>query len=418
MIDLLTGFKNKRGSFTVFTVMIFISITVLLAAAADSAGNIAIESVTQSFGRLWGKSILAEYDVMPKERYGILAFKGNNVSVAEKIDKYKDYSFREKAYIESPPSYVELEKYLMTEPKNLKKQIEKVVASGIKPDGDSENGNTEETSGSTSDRYISSNWIKKGLPSYGRAETGYIEALVNKIKAGFGIDDIMGNAAVDRYISVFFNNYLDDKNLKETYFRCETEYIISGKPDDEKSRENTASKIKRLRNMLNLYYLYTCDEKRETAMAIATAITPGTAAVLTQAAILEIWAYAEAENDMEILYDKKTVPLLKNDSNWALSAENVFGSKRNGTEGKNGFDDGQKSKYVSPEIIAGENYDSYLKILLCGISENTKLLRMMDLIQINMKFVYNETFLMKEYSMGLEYMIKVNGRKYEFDEHY
>ena len=140
--------------------------------------------------------------------------------------------------------------------------------------------------------------------------------------------------------------------------------------------------------------------------------------MLTQAAILEIWAYAEAENDMEILYDKKTVPLLKNDSNWALSAENVFGSKRNGTEGKNGFDDGQKSKYVSPEIIAGENYDSYLKILLCGISENTKLLRMMDLIQINMKFVYNETFLMKEYSMGLEYMIKVNGRKYEFDEHY
>ena len=42
----------------------------------------------------------------------------------------------------------------------------------------------------------------------------------------------------------------------------------------------------------------------------------------------------------------------------------------------------------------------------------------MDLIQINMKFLYNETFLMKDYSMGLEYLITVNGREYGFDEHY
>lgn len=401
-----------------FAVMIFISMTVLLAAAVNSAGNIAIESATRSFGRLWGKSILAEYDIFLKERYGILAFKGNNISVSEKIDKYKDYSFEEKSYIESPSSYADLKKYLMTDPDNLKIQIEKIVVSGIKPNGGSKNENTGKQSGNVSDRYISSSWIKRGLPSYGRTENGYIEGLVNKIKAGFGIDDIIGSAAVDKYISAFFNHHLDNKKLNDTYFRCEIEYIISGKLDDKKSRENTASKIKHLRNMLNLYYLYTCDEKREAVMAIATAITPGAAAVLTQAAMLEIWAYAEAENDMEILYDEKTVPLLKNDSNWALSAENVFGSDKTGIKENNDFNDGQKSKYISPEIISGENYDSYLKILLCGISENTKLLRIMDLIQINMKFLYNETFLMKEYSMGLEYMITVNGKKYEFDEHY
>ena len=153
-------------------------------------------------------------------------------------------------------------------------------------------------------------------------------------------------------------------------------------------------------------------------MTIASALTPGAAAVVTQAAMLEIWAYAEAENDMEILYDKKTVPLLKNDSNWALSVENVFGGEKPSTEEKDRFTDEQKNKYISPDIITGEDYDSYLKILLCGISEKTKLLRIMDLIQINMKFLYNETFLMKDYSMGLEYLITVNGREYGFDEHY
>ena len=41
---------------------------------------------------------------------------------------------------------------------------------------------------------------------------------------------------------------------------------------------------------------------------------------------MEIWAFAEAENDMGLLYDNKTVPFIKKDSNWALSLENVFGT--------------------------------------------------------------------------------------------
>lgn len=66
MTDLLTGFKNKRGSFAVFTVMIFVSMIVLLTASIDSARDIAVESTVRSFGRLWGKSILAEYDIVLK----------------------------------------------------------------------------------------------------------------------------------------------------------------------------------------------------------------------------------------------------------------------------------------------------------------------------------------------------------------
>ena len=150
-----------------------------------------------------------------------------------------------------------------------------------------------------------------------------------------------------------------------------------------------------------MYYLYTCPEKRESAMSLASTLTPGPQAVLTQAIILEAWAYMEAENDLKILYDNKTVPLLKKDCNWALSLEGMY-----------------DSEYVVPDKLEGLNYSNYLRILLCGMTENTKLLRIMDLIQINMKYIYCDYFLIKDYYSGLTFDLCVNGKVYEFEDSY
>lgn len=417
MKGLSTGFKDKRGSFAVFTVMAFFSITILLAAAIKSAGDSAISSAVCGFGRLWGKSILAEYDIFLKERYGLLAFMGDDISTARRIDFYKDYSLEGKEYIDSEAAECFLGGYALTETENLKDQIEKIVLSGLKPKKDSHSDASKEEEAISENRYITGRWIIEGLPSYGKTEKSYLSELVSKIKAGISVSGITGNAATDRYISLFFKNNVEHKELKETYFRCETEYIISGELDDEKAAKETAKKIKTVRNMLNLYYLYSCAEKRELAMAAASAITPGPAALLTQAVILETWAYAEAENDMKILYDKKTVPLLKDDSNWALSMENVLAGL-GPNSGEDMREEPEGAAYISPEVMRGEDYSSYLSILLCGISEETKLMRIMDLIQINMKYLYNETFLLEEYNTGLRYSLKINGKNYEFDEHY
>ena len=51
----------------------------------------------------------------------------------------------------------------------------------------------------------------------------------------------------------------------------------------------------------------------------------------------------------------------------------------------------------------GSRIQDYLMVLLCGIGDDTKLYRIMDLIQINMKYVYRDDFLLKEYSGGLAY---------------
>ena len=77
-----------------------------------------------------------------------------------------------------------------------------------------------------------------------------------------------------------------------------------------------------------------------------------------------------------------------------------------------------KEGYVTPRDEEGCSYDEYLRILMNFIPEKTRLLRMMDLIQINMKFLYCDYFLISDYYTGLKFSMKVNGIDYEFEEKY
>ena len=138
-------------------------------------------------------------------------------------------------------------------------------------------------------------------------------------------------------------------------------------------------------------------------MAAAEVITPGPAAVATQALILETWAFLEAKNDLKILCDGKSVACFKDDSNWALSLENALmayeGEKDEGGEG-----------YVKPQNMSGIEYEDYLRILMGAMPENLKILRVMDLIQINMKYLCYDSFLLGDYYSGLDFSFEVTMR--------
>ena len=102
-----------------------------------------------------------------------------------------------------------------------------------------------------------------------------------------------------------------------------------------------------------------------------------------------------------ILYEDSKVPLLKSDGTWALTLENALNSE-NGP--------------VHPRTEEGYQYESYLRMLLTAVTEETILLRAMDLIQINMKYLYNGTFRLKDYYTGLQFTLKINGQVHEYDE--
>ena len=136
-----------------------------------------------------------------------------------------------------------------------------------------------------------------------------------------------------------------------------------------------------LRNGMNLVYLYSSEEKRTAVAAAAQAATPGPAAAVTEALIMETWAYLEAKNDLKILIDKKPVRFMKYDENWAVSLENVINMLFGEEE-----DEDENTGYIRPKEMEGMKYEGYLRILFGIVPEETRILRMMDIIQINMNY--------------------------------
>lgn len=444
--------KNKRGSYVILATILFSSMMILTAAVLHASGENAIASTADSFGRLWGRSILAEYDIKLKDRYGIFAFYGDELSVAEKVDFYAEYSARGKKYIDIEPSKCSLEEYRLSDTENFTAQLREAVLTDTKPlqterkksaaVGSSE-GNAE-AEGKAEDkavgrarenRYIKSERIIAALPSGGKEGGISVLGLAERLKEGFSAEAVVNSAAENIYMFRFFKDCMNDRRLGESFFENEIEYILTGKLDDAKAKNKVKSNLTLLRNSLNLAYLYSCDEKRNAALAAAELIMPE-APMLAQALILEGWAYMEARNDIKILYAGREVPILKKDENWAVSLDNLLTAEYGidssgaeaGTGSEAGSDSGSKaekasasetaSNYLSPAKIEGKNYEDYLRILAAALPQETALLRMMDIIQINMKYLYCDYFLMYDYYVGLKYSIVINDREHEFEEKY
>ena len=99
--------------------------------------------------------------------------------MAQKLDMYADYSFSEKDYIERSDAVCDLRGYGLDEPDNLMIQIKSIMLHGISPEKAHDRGET-----GREDRSVTSEWIIKGLPSYGRTEGSYLSGLISKLRSG------------------------------------------------------------------------------------------------------------------------------------------------------------------------------------------------------------------------------------------
>ena len=150
---------------------------------------------------------------------------------------------------------------------------------------------------------------------------------------------------------------------------------------------------------------------------------------MTQLLIAEAWAALETEQDMKDLLDNKRVPILKSEAEWQTGlgavldsdkvrkelddeSKELLNEKREELNGLGGIAD-----KVS-DLKEGLNYDEHLMIMILAMDERVRLLRIMDLVQINMKFRYYRDFNMMEYYVGTRFSIDANGRSYEFDDEY
>jgi hypothetical protein len=162
--------------------------------------------------------------------------------------------------------------------------------------------------------------------------------------------------------------------------------------------------LKALRTPLNLSYIYSDEEKRTAVMTAAEVLTPGPAAVATQLVLATTWAYAESDNDVELLWKGYKVPIVKDKTSWATDLDKALEGIGDGT--------------IIPSVDKGYDYSQYLSVLLYFQNDNIKIARTLDLIQINMRKNYDEGFLIGEHSVGVNIDVTVDGKRYSYDKKY
>ena len=226
-----------------------------------------------------------------------------------------------------------------------------------------------------------------------------------------------------------FDNHVTTPDDKNHLLVNEWEYVIRGSLDDEENYRAIRRRLFVARNALNLVAIYKDPSKVEMIVSIAETITPGPLGLATQALIAEAWAALETEEDLEDLYHDRRVPVLKSPGQWKTDIGAVLGSEKV----KDKLDDESKELLEEKrgeildlsgtvntvtQFAEGLNYDEYLMLMISALSDNVRLLRIMDLIQINMKYRYYADFNMMEYYTGVRFTIDANGKNHEFEDAY
>ena len=410
---------NNKGSSLVLYTILFTVIATMICLFISFSKIKAAESEITSLSVMWSKAILSEYDLNLYRDYGIMAYFGHEQDINNKLNKYCSYTFNNRSSINYEGVKSSLKSHKMILPENINKALK----------ADSLNIFNEEKTIWDVDYEgiaIENEAIIKTLPSKNLLNYEDSNVLFEMIANGMEYEDIINGCAELAYISKHFNNHVYKRTGNECVFRNEWEYILTGKMNDDKNFDSAERRIYVLRNALNLGYLYKDNEKRELTLTIAETICPGPWCLATQFLIMESWALLESKYDIDNLLNGEKVPLIKTDESWHTDISMVLKSdefldKLNDEE-KNlldTYDNRSLDKsYNNNEIMEGLDYEEYLFMYLSLMDRDSRLLRIMDLIQINMKLRYYNDFNWQEYNNGIEYKIIANGREYEIEMEY
>ena len=144
----------------------------------------------------------------------------------------------------------------------------------------------------------------------------------------------------------------------------EVEYILSGNASCDENNDTVEQRIIALRFILNFADIMKDAQKvsiaTAKASAIAAVVSLGAGVTLYKYIIISAWALIDSYTDIEKLLKGESVPLVE------------IGN--------------------SEKIIELQDYDFYLRLLLLLTDNETKLLRICDMIEINMKEITGENY--------------------------
>ena len=430
--------RGRAGSSTVLLAIIFTGFAVCIAGAIGVSRILVVNSECEMFGRLWTKAILSEYDVHLLEDFSIMAYFGNDDEVTQKLNAYLDYSAKNKLNASIKGANADLTGYELGDPVNFRNAMElgfgsSAVSELINGSGRRIRDTDTEDGQQGSGHAINNKVVLDTLPSHGIGGTVSGDTLTENAEQ-FGsenslLDTLMGAGAEYLMLERCFDNHVTKADDKKHLFVNEWEYVIKGSSDDEENYEACRRRLFIARNALNLAALYSDTEKVELIVTIAESITPGPLGIATQLLLAEAWAALETEEDLKELYSGGRVPVLKTAGQWKTGLDSVLDSsdvrEQLDEESRELLDEnrGQLSEMAGgigtvTQFSEGLNYDEYLMIMIMALNDNVRLLRIMDLVQINMKYRYYSDFNMMEYYVGTRFTIEANGKSHEFEDRY
>ncbi len=188
------------------------------------------------------------------------------------------------------------------------------------------------------------------------------------------IDSISQRVITGEYCGSFFTNALSTEKHPVQY---ELEYLLKGSFKDRENLEETVTEIFAVREGLNLIHILSDAQKRQEAEALALVITGSTGMVplvkIVACVVMGIWAAGESLQDLRILMSGGKVPLWKQKDDWNVNLEGVLNMGRG----------------VMPDTglsrEKGFSYEEYVKLLLLKQNPQVKYMRMLDVMQMNIR---------------------------------
>lgn len=390
---------NKKGFFSVYACLFLV---VILAAAGifiDGAKKSRTIGTARACSLLWSQSVLAEYDLNLQQRYHLFGYYGHTAMVRDKLEFYAKESDMGNSNLQI--TSCSLHRYSLRNIEVFGKQVESCGKVALT---DAFNRPAADIKGVTHHEKPENQVLFSDLPSEG-CETGLS---ASKLLENYNLKDVVeeGTAGCFQlaYIFSHFKDQSNERSLGETCLQSEIEYIIGGKTTDSANEKAVRRRVIAVREPVNLAFLERDSAKSSAVYTVASILTPETAAVTAQS-IMAAWAYAESVNDYKLLIEGYPVPKVKNTGNWATDLESILAED-------------EKEGCIYTGETKGDHYEDYLRLFLITMNESTRLLRMMDLIQINMRYSYYEDFSIADYYGGLSYTYQINGETCHAEDTY
>lgn len=172
---------------------------------------------------------------------------------------------------------------------------------------------------------------------------------------------------IQEYAFEKFQSFTDGA---ETPLAYEIEYLLGGKEGDRENLSSVVKKLLLLREISNLAFLYTNPQKRGELAACASALSflllIPEGMTFVQGVLAAGWAYIEGIADVKALLSGGCVPLVKDSGSWKTQLSDLRADTGISTE-------------------KGADYEEYLRILLMSVPEQELVMRIMDVIEVNLR---------------------------------